>query len=123
MLDDHQVVEAFARKLASQIGSSDWTARIDDAKSLIADLPELGYVSPNAAGTIEWAVQERTVVDGPWDRIDDGAGWSNRYGRLYTEEEARDICVKAESRQFLWRRVVTRTVRYGSWETAERTAT
>lgn len=68
---------------------------------------------------IEWAVQERTTFDGPWDRIDDGRGWSHRRGRPYTEEEARHEASRRVngSDPSAWRRVVSRKVT--PWDATE----
>lgn len=59
---------------------------------------------------IEWAVQSRTYIDGPYDRFDDGTQWSNRRGRKYTEQEARDCASMYNRREPELARVVRRTV-------------
>lgn len=63
---------------------------------------------------IEYAVQSKTF-DGdaePYDRLDDGSGWSNRRGQKYTREEAQ----QAAKRLNKWEsaRVVSREV--SDWE-------
>lgn len=70
------------------------------------------YRSPQPVGREEFAVEERTHLDGPWDRIDTGANWSHRHGRLYTEEEARkEATAKVNGVDpKKWRRVVHRFV-------------
>lgn len=60
----------------------------------------------------EWAVETRTLDDGPYDRLDDGSGWSNRRGVKYTKEEAYAEVAKYRGRGDA--RVVKRTV--SEWE-------
>jgi hypothetical protein len=64
---------------------------------------------------VEWGIQEREFLDGPWDRIDDGSRWSNRYGKRYTREEAEAEVAKRVNGidPKLWRRLVSRLV--GPW--------
>lgn len=83
-------------------GLSDLTARTIIG-ALFDAAPEL---------TTEWAVQERTDLDGPWGKVDDGRGWSNRRGEPYSEDEARASAVKQinGADPGLWRRVVIRRV-------------
>lgn len=77
------------------------------------------YRAPQPVGKEEFAVEMRSDMEGPWDRIDDGTIWMSRHGRKYTEEEAREEA----SHRFnnadpkLWRRVVHRFV--GDWEPVE----
>jgi hypothetical protein len=61
---------------------------------------------------IEFGVQEKETLDGPWGRIDTGANWSHRGGRKYTEDEARkeaSLWINGINPN-AWRRVVTRNV-------------
>lgn len=37
---------------------------------------------------IEYAVESKRLLDGDWDRVDDGRGWSSRNGRGYSLDEA-----------------------------------
>lgn len=66
----------------------------------------------------EFAVQSKTFMgdDEPYDRLDDGSGWSHRRGRKYTRDEAFEE-VKRISRQNPTARVVSREV--CDWEEVE----
>ncbi|MBF4549490.1 hypothetical protein [Pseudoclavibacter sp. VKM Ac-2888] len=58
--------------------------------------------------TEQFAIQEKTFLDGEYDRLDTGAGWSNRRGRRYTEAEAH---ARAERQSNLSRSIPTRVMR------------
>ncbi|WP_271983593.1 hypothetical protein [Pseudoclavibacter terrae] len=58
--------------------------------------------------TAQFAIQEKTFLDGDYDRLDTGAGWSNRRGRRYTEAEAH---ARAERQSGLSRPIPTRVMR------------
>lgn len=118
-----QRVEMLARALAENRNDRGegnelvWEAYTADAKVLLTALPDLGYIDASVPATEEWAVQEKTFLDGPFDRIDTGGTWSNRRGQKYTKREARKEAKMRINRldPELWRRAVTRTVHYGPW--------
>lgn len=58
--------------------------------------------------TAQFAIQEKTFLDGDYDRLDTGAGWSNRRGHRYTEAEAH---ARAERQSSLSRPIPTRVMR------------
>lgn len=58
--------------------------------------------------TIEYAIQEKTFIDGKFDRLDTGRGFPEV---KYTHEQAEEIVNRQNERYGLvWQRVVSREV-------------
>jgi hypothetical protein len=95
------------------IGADDERAHLNEAEARIVRDALTAWLGDE---TEEFAVETKTFFDGPWDRIDDGRGWTDRYGKPYTLEEA-----QAETRERRdprdHRRVIHRFV--SPWTTLE----
>jgi hypothetical protein len=61
----------------------------------------------------EYAVATRTYIDEPHDVFDDGSGWSTRYGRKYTLQEALEQAARRKRQDA---KVVVRVVTETDWE-------
>lgn len=66
--------------------------------------------------TTQWAIQTRSSPDDPWERLDNGAGWSDRHGVPYTADDAHK---RARAYPAGAARVVHREAMCTDWEADE----